>query len=82
MLGLIGKKVEVKDSRNPSLIGIRGEIVDETKNMLIIRTRKGEVKVEKRICSFEVDGKLVEGKEIVGMPWERLKRRKKVRTRW
>ena len=45
MLGLIGKKVEVKDSRNPSLIGIKGEIVDETKNMLVIRTEKGEVKV-------------------------------------
>ena len=82
MLGLIGKKVKVKGSKNRDLVGISGLIVDETKKMLVIKTRREEKMVEKKICTFEIDGQVVRGEDIYGMPWERLKKRKKVRKRW
>lgn len=37
---LIGKKIEVIDSKNKSLIGIIGEVVDETKNLIILYNGK------------------------------------------
>lgn len=44
---MIGKKAEVKKSGNKSLIGIAGTIVDETKNMITLKTDKGEKKLIK-----------------------------------
>ncbi len=65
----IGKNVEIIDSSNKDLIGIKGKIVDETKNMFEIenqehtRSSNGapfsknekEVtkKVQKKICKFK-----------------------------
>ncbi|MDK2892411.1 ribonuclease P protein component 1 [Methanohalophilus sp.] len=35
---LIGLEVEVTDSSNKCAIGIRGKVVDETRNMLVLET--------------------------------------------
>ena len=43
----IGKKAEIGKSSNKYLEGMHGEIIDETKNMIIIKTKKGIKKVIK-----------------------------------
>lgn len=49
---LIGLDVTVKESTNPSQIGITGRVVDETKNTLLIETERGERRVQKKYTTF------------------------------
>jgi len=77
---LIGLEVGVKKSTNKSQIGIKGRVVDETYNMLVIETKKGEKKVEKKSCVFIFklpNGKKVEveGWVLVGRPEDRIKKK-------
>lgn len=75
---LIGLKVKVKRCRNQQLVKFEGLVVDETRNMLAIRS-KGKVKfIPKDIAVFHFflpEGELVEvdGKVLVGRPEDRLK---------
>jgi ribonuclease P protein subunit POP4 len=51
---LIGLRVRVADSSNPGQIGIEGTIVDESKNMLVIMTREGPKRIQKRYALFDL----------------------------
>jgi len=84
---LIGLKVEVVRARNRDLIGIKGEVVDETKNLLIINTTKGEKKVLKEGAIFKFtlpsnEKVIVNGNLLIARPEERVKLKQKVRSRW
>lgn len=77
---LIGLPVEVVEAENPSLVGIRGLVLDETKNTLVIGEPGGAKKV---VLKFQAtflfslpDGTRVrvDGKYLVGRPEERLKK--------
>jgi ribonuclease P protein subunit POP4 len=39
---VIGTKVNVLKHSDPSFVGVRGRILDETKNILIVETEKGQ----------------------------------------
>lgn len=62
---LIGLEAEVVESTDEEQVGIKGEVMDETKNIL----RIGDKKVEKKNCTFlftipsgekvKLDGKLI-----------------------
>jgi len=74
---LIGLEVEVADSTNKFQVGIKGLVVDETKNLLIIETENGIKKVQKKESEFMFtipDGKVkVKGIIIAKRPEERIK---------
>ncbi|HEC77436.1 MAG TPA: ribonuclease P protein subunit [Thermoplasmatales archaeon] len=70
----IGLPVRILQSTDKSLEGIKGEIIDETKNMLIIETDRGIKKIAKEIAKFEIDGKIVEGKKIKYRPEDRIRK--------
>lgn len=60
---LIGLEAEVVEASNPSLVGLRGRIVDETRHMLTILTSKGLRRIQKRCTVFRIrlpDGSLVD----------------------
>ena len=75
---LIGLEVIVKDCKDKSQKGIRGKVVNETKNMLHIETPKGIKKVAKKISVFKfIYGKkrfIVDGAEIGFRPQERIEK--------
>lgn len=75
---LIGLKVEVTRSRDKSRKGIKGMVIDETKNTLVVATPSGRKIVPKLASTFKfVYGKskfIVEGKEINFRPHERLEK--------
>ncbi len=50
----IGMRVEVIESPNPCEIGIAGEVVDETMNMLKIKTERGVKQIAKKGRWFKV----------------------------
>lgn len=75
---LIGLTVKVRDATNPALKGIRGTIVDETKNTLKILSPHGKLMIPKNTATFrfklpdgiQVD---VDGNRLVARPENRLK---------
>ncbi|MEM2419542.1 MAG: ribonuclease P protein component 1 [Candidatus Bathyarchaeia archaeon] len=81
----IGTEAKVAKSTNPSCVGIRGKVVDETKNTFTI-LHNGERKMiikDTSVFHFKFsDGTVVEidGKLLVGRPEDRLKKR--VRRLW
>ncbi len=82
---IIGLKVEVIDAKNPLLNGIKGIVVDETKNLVIIATNRGIKKILKEQATFKFtlpNGIIVkvEGKLLKGRPEDRL--RLVVKRRW
>ncbi len=74
----IGFKIEIVDALNPCLIGLKGRVVDETKNTLVIEDDRErrlikdqirfEIKMEGTIYRF--DGSLIRKR-----PEERVKLR-------
>jgi ribonuclease P protein subunit POP4 len=73
----IGKNVEIIESKNKDLIGLKGKIVDETRNMFEIETKKGYKKVQKEVCKFRFvkEKIMVDGGIINYRPEDRLIRK-------
>jgi ribonuclease P protein subunit POP4 len=77
---LIGLQVRVLDALNPSVNGIRGTVVDETRNTLAISNGKETAMVPKEIATFRFHlptGILVDvdGARLMSRPENRLKTR-------
>lgn len=73
---LIGEEIEIVSSANESYIGIRGRVIDESKNMLLLEKGDGsQVKLLKNAITFRwlKTGEVVSGKDIAKRPEERLK---------
>ncbi len=80
-LPFIGREIEVIKSSDPKKQGVKGKIVDETKNTFVIRTEKKDVVIPKKDNRFKIwfeDAVLeVEGKIITQRPYDRIKRKYK-----
>ncbi|MHA1630840.1 MAG: ribonuclease P protein component 1 [Candidatus Heimdallarchaeota archaeon] len=89
---LIGLTIEILSATDKQRIGLKGLVIDETKNLLVIEPfptatlgQRQRIKVPKKDCIFrftlpsgeQVD---VEGWVLKGQPENRLK--KSIRKRW
>ena len=74
---LIGLDVKIIESENRFNKGIKGKIIDETKNMFIIKTKETIKKIIKNQCVFEFKEKnmQINGKSLSTRPEERIKQR-------
>jgi len=72
----IGLHTEITKSTNSQLVGLNGSIVNETKSMLTINTRKGLKSIAKSQNSwkFLIGNKeiVVEGTKITKRPFDRI----------
>ncbi len=71
---MIGLNVKVVESSDPHRIGIKGKIIDETKNTFVLENKKV---IPKKECVFEFDvGEkiIVDGKKILKRPEDRINR--------
>ncbi|MBN2478186.1 ribonuclease P protein subunit [Candidatus Micrarchaeota archaeon] len=73
----IGFEIQVIRSSNRLFIGLKGKVVDETKNTLVVETGGVRRRIPKGVCVFRVfSGKKtfdVEGKKIMFKPEEKAK---------
>jgi len=81
---LIGLSVKISGATDPEIKGLRGAVVDETKNTIEILSSRGTLMIPKSIANFRFklpDGVQVDvdGKRLVTRPESRLKTRVK---RW
>lgn len=77
---LIGLDVKIKESKNPSQVGLKGKVVGETYSTLRIETNRGEKTIPKDITIFiftlpngtkvQVDGKV-----LISRPEDRIKKK-------
>lgn len=75
---LIGLNVKVARAKDPSIKGVQGVIVDETRNMLTFVNKGRRILIPKGVATFRFkleDGTLVEvdGARLVARPENRLK---------
>ncbi|MBT4023075.1 ribonuclease P protein subunit [archaeon] len=66
---LIGKKVEIKYHNKT----FRGEVVDETKNTICLKSKNQKKKVLKNAAQILFDGKKIDGNTIKKRPQDRIK---------
>jgi len=66
---LIGKSAKIKYNKKE----FEGKIIDETKNILIIKTKEGNKKIIKINSKIEIDGEIIDGKKINKRPEDRIK---------
>jgi ribonuclease P protein subunit POP4 len=74
---LIGLDVEVVIATDPTQQRLRGRIVDETRNTLVLEVRGDEKRIPKRGSRFRFDiqgGVEVDGDEIRFRPEDRVKK--------
>jgi ribonuclease P protein subunit POP4 len=91
---LIGLEIKVIYSTNPSLIGIRGRVINETKNMFVVEnSRSRELKIPKADSEFifRIPAELsekgrrsdtfvkIQGNLLLSQPENRIKNIKKLR---
>lgn len=76
----IGLDTAIIQSTDPTLKGLSGRIVDETKNMFVIKTANKTKMISKNICklNFNIKEKSidVQGRNLVKRPEDRLGGRK------
>jgi len=83
---LIGLEVMVEDSSDPGLIGLSGEVVDETRNTFLLETERGIKRIAKANTSLiftlpEGQRVKVAGSVLISQPENRITKRMQ-RTRW
>ena len=75
---LIGSEIRIISSSNPSLVNLKGRVIDETKNMIILETEEGIKKIIKNQIKMEIKTQTkiieLEGKDLVERPEERNKK--------
>jgi len=73
----IGLNVEIVKSSNPKIFGMKGQIVNETKNMLVLDTAKGQKSFPKANSTWKFSIKekeiLVDGSSLSKRPEDRLR---------
>jgi len=74
---LIGLEVEVVNSPNEAEIGLRGKVVLDKKNALVILSEDNKKKVilkKNRVFKFKRDGKIfiIDGDAIIGKYYSRI----------
>ncbi len=83
--GLIGLQTRIIDSQNNHNLCINGKIIDETKNIIKIKTGKTEKQFIKKQNKFEItinDKKIIiNGHHLIGRPDERIKKWLKSKSR-
>ncbi len=77
---LIGLQVVIRDHTDPTLVGVRGRVIKETKNTLVIETEGGRKLVVPKfggIFLFKIPKHRfvsIAGDTLIGRPEERLRR--------
>jgi len=71
----IGSEIEVIKSKNKDMEGIKGKVIDETKNSLIIvNGQNQEKRLLKKGSVFRIQGKEIQGERTLRRPEERVKK--------
>ena len=72
----LSRNITVVDSLDPTLVGLSGTVIEETRRTIRVLTDSGRVRLAKNVISFRIDsGELIEGSSVIQRPEDRINRR-------
>ena len=71
---LIGQEITITQSKNKEIVGLKGKVIMETKNMITVNTDNGKKNIPKDICQFSNDQGILEtdSTKLSKRPHERM----------
>lgn len=71
---LIGQKITITQSKNKEIVGLKGKVIMETKNMITVNTDNGKKNIPKDICQFSNNQGILEtdSTKLSKRPHERM----------
>ena len=72
----LSRTITVVDSPDPSLVGLKGTVLDETRRTIRVLTENGRVRLAKDVITFIIDsGGVIDGSDVTQRPEDRINRR-------
>ena len=69
----IGRNLKVVESSDSSLLDVLGIVVNESRNMLVVRSRTGDRKISKSVIKFTIDdSEVIDGEVVRQRPENRI----------
>ena len=68
----ISRNLEVTDSTDPTLVGISGIVVDETRRTILVNTGGNELTLAKDTIRFTIEDEEIDGTLVGQRPEERI----------
>ena len=71
---LIGQEITITQSKNKEIVGLKGKVIMETKNMIAVNTDNGKKNIPKDICQFSNNQGILEtdSTKLSKRPHERM----------
>ena len=72
----LSRNITVVDSLDPTLVGLTGTVLQETRRTIRVLTESGRVRLAKNVITFRIDsGELIEGSSVTQRPEDRINRK-------
>ena len=72
----LSRNLTVVDSLDPTLVGLTGTVLEETRRTIRVLTDSGRVRLAKNVITFRIDsGELIEGSSVTQRPEDRINSR-------
>ena len=69
----LGRNRKVVESSDSSLLDVLGTVVNESRNMLVVRSRTGDRKISKSVIKFTIDdSEVIDGEVVRQRPENRI----------
>ena len=68
----LSRNLEVTNSTDPTLVGISGMVMDETRRTILVNTGSKEVTLAKDTIRFTIDDEEIDGSLVGQRPEERI----------
>ena len=68
----LSRNLEVTNSTDPTLVGISGMVMDETRRTILVNTGNREVTLAKDTIRFTIDDEEIDGTLVGQRPEERI----------
>jgi len=68
----LSRKIEVTESSDPTLVGISGMVLDETKRTIVVNNGSKEVTFAKDTIRFTIEDEEIDGSIVGQRPEERI----------
>tara|TARA_B100000900_G_scaffold416148_1_gene449512 strand:+ start:12239 stop:12499 length:261 start_codon:yes stop_codon:yes gene_type:complete len=71
------KNIRVMESNDPGLVGITGQVIEETRRTIIVQTSNGKKTLAKDVIKFTIDSEenAIEGFTVTQRPENRINRK-------
>ncbi|MDB4602384.1 ribonuclease P protein subunit [Euryarchaeota archaeon] len=73
----LSREISIVDSADPTLIGVKGKVLEETRRTIIVQTQSGEKTFAKDVIQFTLDleKNVIDGATVTQRPEDRINRK-------